>query len=588
MMALVPNLFRHETVANTEEVRRIKALPRRVWSEGEGQRLADLMTKELKTPGGTMKLLPVQAISLYELMEVGGLFGPQRVGTGKTLETALCPTVLEAKHPVLLLPASLIGKTETEFKALREHWKIQTNIQMMSYESLSLVQNVRRLDFAKPDLIIADEVHYLANHRSGRGRRIARYMREHPETKFVGVSGTVMKKSITDFGRILRWSLKENAPVPLTDDELMSWAEALDEGINPLARRLPGALLSLNGGKAGHGSVEDARTAFQTRLLATKGVVASSKTEDVECSILVKAVEYEPSDITKEHFKHVRKLWETPDEWPFMQATELRMYLRQLAVGFHGVWSPRPPPEWLAARKAWNAFAREILKNSHALDTPLAVANAIDAKRLDDGGVLNTWRAVEKTFKILPKPIWHDDTALNVAAKWAESEKGLIWVEHCFFGERLAKMLDTSYYGPKGLDKDGKSIKDEKGGKAVIASIFACKQGFNLQGAFSTNLFTSCPSGSSILEQAIGRTHRQGQTADVVTADILVGCGEQMEAFERSNNGARATEQTLGHSQKLMLADIVMPDISHRSGPLWGDDEKKECDCPICLKRKST
>ena len=102
----------------------------------------------------------------------------------------------------------------------------------------------------------------------------------------------------------------------------------------------------------------------------------------------------------------------------------------------------------------------------------------------------------------------------------------------------------------------------------MIASIAACGQGFNLQ-MFSKNLITSCPSGAATVEQVLGRTHRDGQLADEVVVDILLGCREQYDAFDRALEGAKAAEALLGHSQKLLLADIVMPDISGRRGPLW-------------------
>lgn len=38
----------------------------------------------LKTPRGTMRLRPIQAIALAEIGMYGGLFGPIPVGEGKT------------------------------------------------------------------------------------------------------------------------------------------------------------------------------------------------------------------------------------------------------------------------------------------------------------------------------------------------------------------------------------------------------------------------------------------------------------------------------------------------------------------------
>lgn len=589
--------FGSQVVLRTPEIKRIAALPRRTWSEDASQRLAEMLTRELKTPGGTMKLRPVQAIALFEAMECGGIFGPMRVGSGKTLVTAVLPAVLEAKRPVLLLPAALIEKTGLDFKALREHWRVATNLQLISYESLGLVSSAQKLEYIRPDLIVADECHYLKNHRAGRTRRVTRFMREHPETKFVGVSGTVMKGSVKDFAHLLRWALKSGAPIPVTDDEVVTWADALDEKVNPLSRRSPDVLFELEGprlpGCTCEGpphatrcvyeppgdSLTRARRVFQSRLLETKGVVASPRQDGVTCSLRVAALEYRPAPITEEHIGNMRHgvkdalgeytvlPWSTPDGWTFSQAIEFRMYLRQLALGFHSVWDPRPPREWVNARRNWAVFVRETLSRSRTLDTELQVANAVDAGRLKTE-TLDAWRAVRDTFKIQPKDVWHDDTALRACAEWMEREKGLVWTEHVFFARRLAQLTGAAYYGANGLSDDGESITGVKAGKAIIASVQANGTGRNLQ-MFSANLVTSFPPGPAIVEQLIGRTHRDGQEADTVTVDVLLGCREHHDAFYRALDGAKAAADTLGHDQKLLLADLSIPNINDRKGPLW-------------------
>jgi hypothetical protein len=596
--------FGSQVVLRTPEIKRIAALPRRVWTEEASERLAEMMTRELKTPGGTMRLRPVQAIALFEAMESGGLFGPMRVGSGKTLVTAMIPAVLEAKRPVLLLPAALLDKTAIDFKALRVHWRIATNLQLISYELLGLVQSAQKLEYIRPDLIVADECHYLKNHRAGRTRRVTRYMREHPETKFVGVSGTVMKGSVKDFAHLLRWALKSGAPIPVTDDETTAWAEALDEKVNPLSRRQPEGLfeldtippsvsheeppLILREGVLGNlvdraamklDSLTRARRVFQSRLLETKGVVASSRTDGVTCSLRVSALEYQPAPITEQHIGNMRHgvkdaqgeytvlPWSTPDGWTFSQAIEFRMYLRQLALGFHSIWDPRPPVEWINARRNWAVFVRETLGRSRTLDTELQVANAVDAGRLDTR-TLDAWREVRDTFKIQPRDVWHDDTALGVCGEWMEREKGIVWTEHVFFARRLAQLTGVTYYGANGLSDGGESITGVKAGKAIIASVPANGIGRNLQ-MFSANLVTSFPPSPHTVEQLFGRTHRDGQEADTVTVDILLGCREHHDAFYRAVDGARAAADTLGHDQKLLLSDILMPDIDNRKGPLW-------------------
>ncbi len=129
-------------------------------------------------------------------------------------------------------------------------------------------------------------------------------------------------------------------------------------------------------------------------------------------------------------------------------------------------------------------------------------------------------------------------------------------------------MTGATYYGANGLSDAGESITLVKPGKAIIASVQANSTGRNLQ-MFSTNLITSCPPSAQIVEQLIGRTHREGQEADTVSVDILLGCYEHFDSFERALDSARAAADTLGHEQKLLIGDILMPDISARTGPLW-------------------
>jgi len=706
--------FGSQEVRRTPEIKRIAALPRRVWTDEAAADLAAMLTRELKTPRGTMHLKHIQAIALYEAMECGGVFGPIIVGGGKSLLCALLPLVLEAKRPVLLMPASLVSKTWSEREILKEHWRLPTNVQIVSYESLSLVASARKLEYIQPDLIVCDELHYLKARKAGRTRRVVRYMHSYPDTKFAGVSGTIMRSSILDFAHLLRFALKKGAPIPATEDEIVTWADCLDEKVNPLARRRPHAIFDLGERPSGVDEITAARIVFQNRLLETPGVVASAKTDGVTCSIRVQALEYQLSPVVEEHFKSLRSRWETPCGKGFSQATEFRMYARELALGFSYTWIPkekvsewdallrrsklppemrpasvgaertqksaepaarlgtteidrrnskeprlgttatgekstsnnntasllpsimrllqntkgavtsanekrqksqnaispsttvtrqiksegcfarsatgaldcsgmiplglsgplltflnqnRPPPEWLGARREWCSFVREQISRSKKYDTMLQIANACRAGLLASE-TLDAWKKIESSYEPATRPIFYETTALETCLTWLQKNVGIVWVEHLAFGETLSRLSGAPYFGPGGLDASGASIKDATGKHSVIASITACGQGFNLQ-MFSKNLITSCPSGAATIEQVLGRTHRDGQLADEVVVDILLGCREQYEAFDRALEGAKAAEALLGHSQKLLLADLLIPDISKRKGPLW-------------------
>jgi hypothetical protein len=570
-------VFRHQSVERTPEITRIKALPRRTWTPEASERLAEMMTSRLKTRDGTMKLRPGQAISLFEAMECRGLFAPQRVGFGKTLVTLLLPLVLDVfVYAILLLPAALIEKTEVERRALSKHFRIPGNIKLMSYESLGLVQSADTLECDKPALIIADECHYLKNWKAGRTRRVARYMEKHPETMFAALSGTVMRSSLSDFAPMLRWALKDRAPVPRKLEETKVWADALDQGVNPLVRRKPAALFDLGPRPTGLDEVSAARQIFQSRLLETKGVVASPRSDKIACSLRVSALWYTPSKVTEEHFKKIRASWTTPDGWTFSEALEMHRYLRELAAGFHGIWDPRPPADWLAARRRWASFVRETLSYSRRLDTALQVVQAVDAgtlspDKLEEGEeALREWRAIEPTFLVQPKPVWHDDTAIDVSAAWMKENDGIVWCKHVAFAERLAMKTGASYYGAEGVDQFGQSIVNVKAGRSIIASVASNSAGRNLQ-MFSRNLIVCPPTHELTWEQLMGRSHRDGQEADEVLVDVLLGCKEHHESVWKAVAGAKAAADTLGHDQKLITCDLAFPiSIAEKLGPLWG------------------
>ncbi len=565
-MRLDNNLGSRRTVENTYELQRILKLPRR---QADGGEYVDALTNFLKTPAGKWRLKPAQAQALYDMGMQGGLFGPLRVGAGKTLITLLAPLMLEAKRPVLLLPAALIDKTEKERKEYSQHWRIPTSTRLISYEMLGRVQGANLLSFYKPDLIIADESHKLKNKRAGVTRRVVRYFRENPTTKCVAVSGTVMKDSITDWAHILRWCLKQNAPVPVTEEELDSWASVLDDGTSLFQQNEPGALTLFSGGDE---SVEEVRRGFQRRLLETPGVVGSSG-DQVACSLLIEGKVYPVNDVTESNFQILRDKWETPDGWRFSEAVAHWRHARELALGLHYIWTESAPPEWLEARRNWASFVRSVLSSSRTLDTELQVVNTIDADKLgtrwqEEGTeLLAAWRDIKGNFVPNTVARWHDQSALEYCAKWMKTHKGIVWAEHILFAEALAKMTGLPYFGANGVDGLNRPIELVQGKHSVIASIAANSTGRNLQ-SWSDNLITSVPSNAPAMEQLLGRTHRDGQKADTVNVEIMLGCAEHFNGFEKARAAARMQFDTLGHEQKLGIADIVMPPLPF-GGKRW-------------------
>lgn len=567
----------NRTVRHTSDLERILNLPRRKLSAVEfGETIKDELTELLKTPQGTQSLRAVQAAALHDIGTLGGLFGPIPVGFGKTLIFLLAAYVLDAQRPLGVLPAALIKKTHVERAKYAEHWRIPNNLQLISYEALGRVNYSTFLEEMNPDLIIFDEVHRAKNKRAAVTRRLIRYMRSRPNTMVVALSGTVMRKSLLDFGHILRWCLKKNAPIPETDVELEEWAQALDERVEEYERADLGALKVFSDGVD---DLDEVRRGFKERLVSTPGVVAVTGGEDdlVTCSLTIRALRYNVAPVTEQHFAKLRKDMLTPDDWQLMQAVDVWRHSRELAIGLHYIWSPRPPEAWRTARRNWNAFVRETLSKSRTLDSELQVVQACDAGRLPNE-TLEAWRRERDMPRDKGKPftpnvvaMWHDDSALKVCLEWMK-EPGIVWTEHDLFARRLAELSGAKYYGAKGLTDRGEFIDDASPHAAVILSIDANKEGRNLQHKWSRNLVTAPPEGADIWQQMLGRTHRPGQIADEVEVDVLLGCKEHANAWRRALSAAEAIKNTTGAESKLLLADVDWPsedEIACFAGARW-------------------
>lgn len=558
-------------IERTECFDRIVALPRR---GAPVPGLVEDMTSALRTAKGGMSLRPLQALSLLEIGECRGGFLPLDVGEGKTLISLLVAYVLNARRPLLLLPANLIQKTLREMHSLSVHWLIPTHIRLLSYQMLGLVQSARDLEVYAPDLIVCDEVQKLKNRDAAVTRRVERYLDAHPDTAFVGMTGTIMRKSLKDFAHIVRWALKDKAPVPLTDREVDEWSLALDERIDNEWQRIePGVLCELADPEeiADLGELVAVRRGFRRRLRETPGVVCSAESGTaVDVGLTVRALRYDVSPSTVEHFRALREDKVTPQGIELWEAAEVWQHAREMALGFCQKWDPQPPEPWRLARKAWFAFVRSVLARSRTWDSPEHVAMACEAGRLDRSA-LDAWRAIKDTFIPNPVPVWCDDSALGVAARWMR-KPGLVWTEHVPFALRLSEITGAKYYGAKGLASDGKFIDDAPGDRAIIVSVDANREGRNLQKRWHRNLVTTPAEGADVWQQLIGRTHRPGQ-AKAVEVDVMLGCAEHARAMRKALTGAVAIRDTVGAESKLLIADVKWPsaeEIETWTGAQWG------------------
>ncbi len=400
---------------------------------------------------------------------------------------------------------------------------------------------------------MTDEAHKLKNPKAAVTRRVARYMGANQSTVFVPLTGSIMKDSIKDFAHLMRWAMRDQCPMPIPADDLEQWANALDEGLNIMARRSPGVLLDLlplDEPFEDGGEIARARKIFFARTNATAGIVSADTATEYTGSLLIEAVEYTPNEKTIQNFATLRSTMCRPDGWALSDAMQQWRVARELALGLHYTWDPLPPVQWLEARKQYAKLVRDTLKapisQKMGWDSELQITTAIINGVLNDEyGLLQAWRDIKPTFDVNSVPVWHDETALRLCGDWlADHPKGIAWCEHRFFARTLSKMTGIPYFGAKGLDDKDNFIQDANG--PIIASIAANSTGRNLQEKWCDNLLTAALSDSERLEQLCGRTHRFGQKADSVTLDVLVACREHGESIPRALSSSIVKKDLLG------------------------------------------
>jgi hypothetical protein len=577
-------------VLETDEFRRIRDLPRRDWAKNDTEWLIETFTQEFKTAGGTQTLRAAQAAALAELLEFGGLFAPIRVGGGKTLVSFLAGTVCEEQRVLLLVPAQLVEKTKQDVYALSKHWRIRP-MMIESYEMLSRDRTGKILQGYRPTMIIADEAHRLKNTSAGCTKRVGNYLRQvrkdgEYHCRFIAMSGTITTRSLREYWHLIRWCLGANAPLPAVMEELQQWCWAIDEKVNPEARWQPGALVRLADNPEGGDALTRARNAYRDRLVSTPGVI-STKEDIPPMSLTLKATHIEAPPALRDAIAHMRATYETPDGHPFEMPMELWRHARELQCGFYYVWDPRPPDEWLDARREWSRFLRSHLHSSVSRfatpgDIMRCVLHPDEYKPLPDWyneglETWQAWQAVKHSFKPNTVARWVDDTVLKYAAEWlttGDTNSKLCWVEHREFGPALEKLTGVHYFGAKGCDKYGNLVDNHKG--PAIVSVQSCSTGRNLQYRWHQNLYCSPMSKNNIWEQSLGRTHRDGQPEDEVTSEVLMMCREAYSSLVYALREADYTTNTTGQPQKLSYCTrdlgAIEALVGRRDDKMWIDE----------------
>jgi hypothetical protein len=511
---------------------------------------------------------PLGIRPVYDLsVPATGCFVANGIVVHNTIASLLLPVAMRSKKCVLLVPPQLRRKTlYIDIPALYKHWNIPTNlIRVIAYSELSNAKCSKILEELQPDLIVADECHNLRHKTAARTKRFLRYMKEHPECRFAGMSGTITRDSILDYQHLIELALRKNSPLPAHYGVLIEWAEALDVSDDPAA---PGVLLNLCTaeerasitGMAVADSQPTVRAGFRRRLTETQGVIATEEGA-IGTSLIINGLHpLVPAEV-KVALDELRKKWEIDGE-ELIDAMSVSRVARELANGFFYRWvwpGGIKDFEWLGARAAWNKELRAILKlNRKGLDSPLEVINAIRAGKIRSE-TWDAWARVSDRPKPPTEAVWLSDYLIDAAIHWARTtcdkkNPGIIWYLWDDYGRRLALKGGFPFYGP-GMKNDP-SFADPEKEPVIVCSVAAHGTGKNLQ-KYCRNLFTTPMGGGVDWEQALARTHRPGQEADEVSAEVFLHTQEMAGAFAGALEDARYIEQTTPNKQKLLYAELL-------------------------------
>lgn len=533
----------------------------------------DLMTAELASERGQMRLLPDQAQALYQALHGDTLLGMITVGGGKTLTCLLLPTVLECDSAIILTKPSLTTQFEHDWRNVyAPHWQIIKNTEVWSYSRVSrgLPDGTDFYDYLvekRPSIIVADEAHAIAGD-SARAEKIQEYIVNYPETLFAAVSGTIMVRRVQDMEALSRISLRDNSPIPMEYPILERLGRVINARPYPHPDKKDFARMAeiyLGSGKTeikprsrarrrskGTGGLrQEIREAFQERLISTPGVYASS-TIDIPVELEMVARDTPPVNAQVEEAKtRLKDLWLTPDQEEVDYYFEFARLERNLSSGFYYRWDwgeedkTLEDEAWLLRRAKWHALLRQLMKYAPPNANTPATFIEYKGKDLYSFKAYLDWLEVKDLWKPHPpvETVWLDTSHVEDCAQWLKEQDvpSIAFTSSRAFEEKIEE------FGAHVMVPDFSTRIPR-----IATPIRKNMDGKNLQ-YYQRILLCEPISNGKWLEQAIGRIHRTGQTSDKVQVHYYA-CNPWKSDLEKAKADALCIYENTGNPQRLLQA----------------------------------
>ena len=459
----------------------------------------------------------------------------------------------------------------------------------------------------------------------------------------VVMSGTITKKRLNDYAHLSRVSLRDAAPTPVREVLINTLGSCIDSdvlgtGLGELdMERMQNLIQWARENGCDPGAVarqrgvpptfqEMVREAYSHRLRCSPGVVATNDM-GVDCSLIISWSEPpRPKTPESEHMaalmKKVVQDMETPNGDPIEYGMHTYKWLWELTAGFYNslIWptidqikkqhAGRGKPitdaeaEMLLHQalthhkllQVYHKLLRRFLDGTHqpGVDTPMLVAAEI-VRQLDGhepkcripSELIQAYHDQrEARYDDLPErysiPIRVCDYKIVAAVEWCKAIHkkgcgGLVWFHHPEVGRWIHERLEEA-----GIPHTAAFAGDNEAAfnEGIVLASYAHGTGKNLQHQ-SHNLIVELRREAAVMEQMLGRTHRSGQKADDVRADVFVSNGFDVALFNAILSESDYIQSTTGQQQRLCYATYspiippTHPRLAVRLGIIANDQEQR-------------
>lgn len=552
------------------EVDRIVGLPRFAPDAMAQAELAAKWTKALAKVPDARALRPIQGY----ILETGamaaevkgeGLLGNVAVGGGKTLAFLLLPIVFKAERPLLLIPPDMREQLDKDRWEWAQEYVAHPDLKVMAYSELSLPKATDILgnlwgEGLGPDLIMADEVQNLRHESAARTKRFLRYMRQHPGTRFAGMSGTLSTASILDYHHLMTLACPSRTVLPRGEEQAKSWAAVMDPSgepehctlyeMAPLVRGFGDAQWFAPSTTTPE-AVGTVRRAYFARFRSAPGCIAT-EADSCDASLSLSAVYPQLNEPSRQALKALQDDMRLPDGTDVVDELHAIRAAQQLSNGFYYIWDwpGDPDEEWLDARRAWAAAVRWYLKRyaDAGRDSPWLVEDYV-RKDPDAASTLQEpladWDAQRQKPAPPVRAIWLDTAPVIHAVRWAKQhDQGFVWFRSRAVGEMLQRFGVTAMW-------EGTPSRRDQPVVALSERVF--HKGRNFQ-EWSQGLHMEPGANAAIWEQLLGRQHRAGQKA-AVHLDVYQHTWPLQVNIARAFQRAQFLQDITGQPQKLLFAE---------------------------------